>query len=167
MIKKISLMAASVVAIASTSAAAQTADASLGTNQANVLITAVVENSCVALATPIDFGVITSVGSQELNKSGALMVTCTPGANYSVSLGDGLNFGNGTRKMLDPVLNNTIPYALRISDAGGTGTLLDTVTGVIGTGLLTTYPLTATIAQGTPSVPAGAYADIVTVTVNY
>ena len=139
----------------------------LPANQAEMLVTATVTNSCVVAATPMNFGVVDNLGSADITSNAEVVVLCTPGATYGVELDDGDNFADGSRKMLGAVGGDTIPYDLAFVDGGALGGLIETVSGVVGTGLNQTYNVQGTIPSSAGAVQADAYTDTVTVTVNF
>lgn len=139
----------------------------LPANQAEILVTATVLNSCVVTATPLNFGILDSLGSADINATADVVVLCTPGATYGVEMDDGDNFADGTRKMIGAVGGDTIPYDVAFVDGGGGGGLIATVTGVVATGLDETYTVQGTIPSTAGGVQADAYTDTVTVTVNF
>jgi len=147
--RKTILAVAGVAAFAASPAFAQTDDMA-------VLLTT--EDFCTVAASDLDFGSSGQVGTSNVDGSAGITVTCNPGANWTVTLDNGLNFGT-TRNMNGP--GGNVPYGLFADSAYASAFSSDTG---IGSGSTTVYgriPSTAT------PVSAGDYADTVTVTVSY
>ena len=135
-------------------------------------VTATVLSSCVAVATPVIFGNYTGAA---VDSHGHITVTCTPDVSaYNVGLGSGAGSGATTsaRKMTNLLSADTLGYHL-FRDAARTqnwgeiaadwqpSSAATSTAGTIKT--FTVYGrLTAEQQAG-----IGAYADIITVTVNY
>jgi spore coat protein U-like protein len=135
----------------------------------NLTVTITITNQCTAASTtPVNFG---SHGflSADVDNTGTITVTCTPGATYTVGLNAGTSSGatTTTRKMSGP--GTAIDYQLfretgRTSNWGNTiGT--DTVAGT-GDGTAQTLTVFGRVpAQATPI--AGTYNDTVQVSIDY
>lgn len=129
-------------------------------------VTLTVEAQCSVVANPLDFG--TANFASDLDGATTLAVTCTDDAAYTVSLdaGDGVGATTAVRKLTSG--SNTVNYAL-YKDAGRTEVFGasggDTLAGT-GTGAAQTVNVYGRVPSG-QSVPAGSYADTVTVTLTY
>ncbi len=140
------------------SALAATADA---TFQVSINIT----STCSVAAQDLDFGSHPSTATN-VNADGELEITCTPGTDYTVALDAGANGGGdvNSRRMTNGT--GFVPYQL-YSDPGRTtvwGDVSGTVSGT-GNGAAQTLPVYGRVPDA--NFPAGAYADLVTVTVTY
>lgn len=152
---------AAAMALASTSAFAQDASSDLR-------IEASIENSCVIDANDVS-GVVLNGTSVSFEVTTSVQVLCNAGTAYSVSPGDGLNFGASAmpnRRALSDGEGNFIPYAL-YQESGFTewGTDGLAITGV-GTGQREGHPFTIRFFQ-LSRAPGGTYTDTVVQTVTY
>ena len=132
-------------------------------------VTATVVPMCEVRASDLNFGQYSAQATAQLNADTALTVMCTPQTSYDVGLTEGTSPGAtvNQRKMVSG--SNTLNYQL-YRDSGRTqvwgntkGT--DMVAGV-GTGL----DQNLTVFGGVPaqqSIPAGSYADTITVRIYY
>ncbi|WP_299313633.1 spore coat U domain-containing protein, partial [uncultured Halomonas sp.] len=119
--------------------------------------------------TDMDFG---TVGLLNINHEATSMisVTCTSGAEYDLSLNEGVNADGTTRRMVDSGGTNYVSYRL-YSNSGhttlwGDGTFGDAVTDT-GNGeeqQITVYGRVEADDNAT-TPPAGSYSDTVTVEV--
>ena len=115
-------------------------------------------------ATELDFGSIASTATNTATTA-RLQVTCTNGTSYKVALDLGHHADNGTRRMISG--SNYLPYHLYRS--GGTSEpwtdqLGQTYSG-IGSGAVQEITVYGVVPSA--NVPAGAYADTVTATLEY
>lgn len=154
-------------AIIGTSAAAT---AHAGTVQTTMPVTALNISSCAVVALPLAFGSLTQIGGTAVDSQTTVTVTCTPGVGYNVGLDDGAHAAGGTRQLQAVIGSSVIPYTI-YSDAARTtqwGTTIgsDTVarTATLLPAALTVY---GRIPANTPLATAGAYTDLVTVTVTF
>lgn len=132
-------------------------------------VSATVASSCAVTAQPLYFGAYDAAGTSNVDAYTSVTVLCTVGTTYNV----GLNAGGGTgatvttRKLTSG--SNTLNYTLyqdnNRSAVWGNTVGTNTVSGtyVIGQQPLTVY---GRIASG-QIVPAGTYADTITVTITY
>lgn len=167
--KKPSLVAVAVLALSMSGVVF--ADTSTATFQ--VLIT--IEKACSVTAgagSNIDFGTVNS-SATALSASSSIGVTCSKSTPYNLGLLPSNNSTTGAGVM-SPVIAgpDTVPYQLHSVSASGpvwgsTATPLAVGNGVagIGTGLVQSIPVFATVAG--VNVTPGAYADTVTVQVNF
>jgi spore coat protein U-like protein len=139
------------------------------TAQTTFQVKARVSAVCEVTATDLDFGTYTSnTGSSRLGTT-TLKATCTPNTTYNVGLNEGTSPGAtvNARKLVSGA--NNLNYQL-YSDASrsviwGNTTGTDTVTG-IGTGLAVDHTVYGSVAAK-QVVPAGDYADTITVRLYY
>lgn len=132
-------------------------------------VTITIINLCIAASTtPVAFGSHGFLTSQ-IDNTGTISVTCTPGASYTVGLNAGTSVGatTTTRKMSGP--GTAISYQL-FRETGrttnwGNNTGTDTVAG---TGDGTSQSLTVFGRVPVQTTPiAGSYSDTVQVAIEY
>jgi spore coat protein U-like protein len=151
--------------VAAAPAAAQTATAPLA-------VSATVTANCTASTTAVAFGNVDVTSGAAVNGTGGLAVVCTSGTSWSASANAGTGTGASlaSRKMANGA--NLLNYVLYTDSArtsvwgdgvGGTTTLFSGV----GSGAEQANTIYASVPTGQTSLPAGSYADTVTVTVTY
>jgi spore coat protein U-like protein len=132
-------------------------------------VTARVDAVCAVTATDLAFGTYTSQAGTPLQGTTLLRATCTPGTTYNVGLNEGTSSGAtvNQRKMASGA--NSLNYQLYSDSARstiwGNTTGTDTVTGA-GTGLAVDHTVFGAVPAA-QLVPAGDYADTITVRVYY
>ena len=153
--------------LATSALIAPLANAATATSTLNVSLT--ITDSCIVSTTPVAFGT-QGVLASAVDATGTVVVTCTNGTANTVSLDAGGGSGATTtaRKLTGPAAA-VVGYAL-YRDAGRTqlwGNTIGTDTAAgTGTGSAQTLTVYGRVpAQSTPA--AGAYADVVNVTVTY
>ena len=124
---------------------------------------------CEITANDLDFGAYTAQGATPLQATTLLRATCTPQTTYNVGLNEGTSPGAtvNARKMVSGA--NVLNYQL-YSDASrttiwGNTTGTDTVTGT-GTGLAVDHTVYGQVPAA-QVIPAGDYADTITVRIYY
>ena len=146
------------------------AAASASTVGTTMPVTAVTVNACAVVATGLVFGTLNQISGTANDSQSTITVTCTPGTSYDVGLDNGAHAAGGVRYMTPAVGSGTIPYALYTSAARMTGwgntVGTDTVNHTAGV-LPTTLTVYGRVPAGAPPVAAGAYADLVPVTVTF
>jgi len=132
-------------------------------------VTAKVEAVCEVSASDLAFGSYTSQAGTQLQGTTQLRTTCTPGSTYNVGLNEGTTSGATVNQRKMASGSNALNYQLyrdaARSQVWGNTPGTDTETGV-GTGL----PQDRTVYGAVPAaqvVPAGEYADTVTVRVYF
>lgn len=133
-------------------------------------VTATVQPSCTVSATALAFGTYNPLSASPLDGTSTITVNCTTGTTYTVGLNAG-TAGGATVTTRQMVLNaNTLNYTL-YRDSGRTNNWGNTPgTDTPASATATTSAAALTVYGRIPAlqnVPAGAYADTVTVTVNY
>jgi spore coat protein U-like protein len=124
---------------------------------------------CVVSASDLDFGAYSSQSGTALTGTTMLQATCTPSTTYNIALNKGTTAGGTINQRKLASGSNTLNYQLysnaaRTSIWGETvGT--DTVTGS-GTGLQQNHTVYGSVPAA-QLVPAGSYADTITVTIIY
>jgi spore coat protein U-like protein len=116
------------------------------------------------------FGTLNQLGGTASDSQTNVTVTCTPGVSYNVGLDMGANAMGGVRRMAAALGGEAVPYALYTNASRTTawGNTVGTNT-VAGTASLLPSTLTVYGRVGGDAglVPAGVYADLVTVTVTF
>ncbi|WP_395390966.1 spore coat U domain-containing protein [Novosphingobium sp. BL-8A] len=144
--------------------------AQAATTTTTMAVTATVQPSCTVSATALAFGNYNPLSATPLDGTSTITVNCTTGSTYTVGLNAGATSGATvtTRQML--LSSNALNYTL-YRDSGRTnnwGNTPGTDTPALATA--TTSPASITVYGRIPAlqnVPAGSYADTVTVSVNY
>ncbi len=152
-------------ALAATPATAATTTSSLSVN-------ATVTANCSVSTTAVSFGNVNVLSGSNADATGGLSVTCTSGTAWTATADAGAGTGASlaTRKMTSG--SNLLNYALytestRTTLWGDGGIVVaGTFTGT-GNGSAQASTIYARVPSGQTSVPAGSYADTVTVTVTY
>ncbi len=162
--RHLSPLIATMVLMWSSAALAQTTDTF------NVTIT--LQDACELSTAPtdLDFGTVNLL-NQDYDAASAVYVTCTEGAAYALSLDAGDHADGTSRRMENS--GNFVSYRL-YSDGGrttlwGDGTTFGSTAAGTGNGAEQTVDVFGRVANAdnTSTPPAGAYSDIVTVTVTF
>lgn len=130
-------------------------------------VTALVADTCTISATPLAFATLSASTVTNEVAPAVISVICTSAkTGATITLGGGLNENSGQRRMIDAT-TNYVPYNVFSDAAHGSGVAVD---GAIYSGNLTAIVPTLVnvygqVPQG--SYAFGAYADAVTVTLNY
>ena len=156
-------------------AAAQTATTNLG-------VSATVIKNCLVQATPVAFANYDPlITTGNIDATGTVRIRCTRGTTItSVALGNGTSTVVGTRSMAGPGTERLLYELFKPSAAtagaacnytgasvwGDSGTGLFNPSGAAPTNLFRDYNVCGRLALN-QDVPAGSYADTVTVTVNF
>lgn len=133
-------------------------------------VSATVQTACILSTTSLAFGNYDPTSSTDTDATATLTITCTTGTSFTVGLNAGTTAGTTvtTRKMANGA--NRLSYALysnsgRTTNWGNTsGT--DTPAAITATSSASTMTVYGRVTA-LQNVPAGAYSDTVTVTVNY
>jgi spore coat protein U-like protein len=137
---------------------------------ATMPVTALTVETCAVVALPMAFGTLNQLGGTASDSQTNVTVTCTPGVSYNVGLDMGANAMGGVRRMAAALGGEAVPYALYTNASRTTawGNTVGTNT-VAGTASLLPSTLTVYGRVGGDAglVPAGVYADLVTVTVTF
>ncbi len=133
-------------------------------------VTATVLNVCTVAALPLAFGNYDPTSSTATDGTSTISVLCTLSQAYNLRLSQGVN-GSGVtaRKVIRTSGTELLPYTLYRDSSRtlnwGITDATDTL-DVTGTGVAQVHTVYGRIPALT-AVPAGAYTDTVTVTVNY
>jgi spore coat protein U-like protein len=170
--RKYSIAPIAPIAAAVLLAFAGSADAATKTDTFKV--NANVQANCIVSATNLNFG--NYRGIADLNGTSDVVVRCTNGSDYTLTLSEGSSLDFATRLMSDTVSGGTLQYNLYTdtghTDIWGNGTDSSTVTGT-GAGMASGSAVTHTVYGLLPdnatnqAAPAGSYSDTITVTVEY
>ena len=153
-------------AVAIATFAAQPAFAQTATD--NLAVSATVTENCIISTSAIAFGNVDVTSGANVDGTGGLSVTCTSGTTWAATADAGAGTGatNSVRKMESGL--NLLNYALYTNSGRttlwGDGTDGAAVTGT-GTGSAQASTIYGRVPSGQSSLPAGAYADTVVVTV--
>lgn len=134
-------------------------------------VSATVTANCVVSTSPIAFGNVDVTTNSNTDATGSISVTCTNGTSWvaSADAGSGDGADLAVRKMTSGA--NLLSYAL-YTDSNRTSLWGDGVesTATIaanGSGVAQSRTIYGRVLSGQTGVPAGSYADTVTVTVAY
>lgn len=161
---------AAVAAVVAASAVASPAFAA--TTTSSLSASATVTANCTASTTAVAFGSVNVISGSNVDGTGGLSVTCTSGTAWAASAnaGSGTGASLATRKMANGT--NMLNYVLYTDSArttvwgDGVGGTTATISGT-GSGAAQASTIYARVPSGQTSLPAGSYADTVTVTVTY
>lgn len=162
----ITIAGAAALAALSAPAAAQ-----LATANSTLPVTALVTANCTLSTTPLAFGNVDTTNGADHDANASLIVLCTNGISWTASAGVGAGSGAsyGSRRMAsgaNQLAYNIFTSAARTTVFGdGTGSTA-TIAGT-GSGVPQTVSVYGRVGGGQTSVPIGAYADTVAVTVTY
>jgi spore coat protein U-like protein len=142
-----------------------------GTASSTMSVTATVTANCTVSTTALAFGNVNTISGSNIDSTGSLSITCTNGtawaASAGVGSGSGASFAN--RKMTAGA--NLLSYNIYTTAARtvvwGDGTSSTATIPGTGTGNAQSVTVYGRVGSGQTSVPAGAYADTVSVTVTY
>ncbi|HEV8269448.1 MAG TPA: spore coat U domain-containing protein, partial [Thermoanaerobaculia bacterium] len=139
----------------SLAAALVVAPAAFAATTADINVSANVDNACSITGGNLAFGLYTWEADKD--QSMDLTVKCTTGADYDVTLGDGLQPASGQRKMSDGT--NFLNYGLFSDTPGGTAWNAAAFVSATGNGGNQTHSVYGRIPAGQSTVPASAGAD--------
>ncbi len=133
-------------------------------------VTVTVAAVCDVIAAPLDFGVYDGA---PVNASADIEVTCNDGVAYQIGLDAGLH-SDGANRFLSDGNGHMIPYVLvdpatgqPWGDAGVGDTFPAPPVSATGTGAPQVFTVDGMIDAAAGPVHSGAYADTVTVTINF
>ena len=162
----------SAVLTATLLAAAGAAPALAADTGSTLGVSATVTENCVVSTTPVAFGNVDVTTGAAVEATGGISVTCTSGTGWSAAadVGSGTNATLASRKMASGT--DLLNYGL-YTDSGrtslwgdGVGGSTATIDGT-GTGSAQAHTIYGRIFASQAALPAGSYADTVTVTVTY
>jgi spore coat protein U-like protein len=139
--------------------------ASASTTSATMAVSAVVEQSCNLDVRPMRFALRSDGPGADADSS--LALACTPSTSFVISIDDGQHRSAGVRRMAGEG-GNFLAYEL-YSDAARTrrwgGGLAESVSGQIVGAQPAVLPIYGRVVAA--QLVAGAYSDVVTVTVDF
>ena len=152
-------------------AAALATPAVAGTTSSNLSVSANVNANCTVSTTALDFGGIDTLSASPVDGTGGISVTCTSGTAWTAAadIGSGSGASFASRRM--SAGGNTLSYTI-YTDAGrttvwGDGSGSTGTVGNTGSGAAQNVTVYGRVPAGQTSVPAGSYADTVSVTITY
>jgi spore coat protein U-like protein len=142
-----------------------------GTASSTMSVTATVTANCTVSTTALAFGNVNTISGSNVDSTGSLSIVCTNGTAWAASAGIGAGSGASyaNRKLTSGA--NLLNYNIYTTTgrtivwgdgSGGTQTIPGT-----GTGTTQSVTVYGRVNSGQTSVPVGAYADTVAVTVTY
>lgn len=150
-------------------AAGSSAASAQGSASATMAVSVEITSNCTVAAEPLAFGAVSAADAPSTGATASIEVACGGEVPFTVSLDDGQNYGDGTRRAIDPATGEYLAYEIysdpartRRWGALGAETVVD-VTGADGTVRLTAYGA----ITGDGKLAAGSYGDLVTVTTNF
>ena len=140
------------------------------TTSTTLNVSATVTANCTVTSSPIAFGSVNPLGGN-VDATGGITVTCTNGTAWSADAGVGAGAGATfvARRMTSGA--NLLNYNI-YTDAGrttvwGDGSGSTATIANTGTGIAQAVTVYGRVPSGQVTVPPGAYADTVAVTVTY
>jgi spore coat protein U-like protein len=134
-------------------------------------VTATVTANCTVSTTALAFGNVNTISGSNVDSTGSLSITCTNGtawaASAGVGSGSGASYANRRMTAGANLLNYNIYTTAARTTVWGDGTSSTATIGGSGTGGAQSVTVYGRVGSGQTSVPAGAYADTVAVTVTY
>ena len=147
------------------------APASAATTSTNLNVSATVTANCTVTSSPIAFGNVNPLSGANVDATGGITVTCTNGTAWSAAAGVGGGTGAtfASRKMTfgANLLDYTIYTDAARTSVWGDGTGTTATINNNGTGNAQAVTVYGRVPSGQVTVPPGAYADVVAVTVTY
>jgi len=152
------------VALGGVAVAAIAAQPALAADTAELGVSAAVTDVCNVTTSPVAFGNIDVTTAGNVDATGGFSVTCTSGLAWTAAAdaGNGTGASTAARKMMSGA--NLLNYAL-YTDSGRTTNFVS-ATGT-GSGSAQASTIYGRVPSGQTTVPAGSYADSVTVSLTY
>ena len=136
-------------------------------------VTAEVLPACSLQTRPMNFGTYDPAAGVEATASTSLEITCSTGAAFTVSVDAGRNATDGTclnprRKLAHDASGALIAYELYADAARLQPVGCDPSNDLegVGTGAIQALPLYGVLSAG-QAIAAGAYSDVISVTLNF
>jgi spore coat protein U-like protein len=141
------------------------------TASSTMSVTATVTANCTVSTTALAFGNVDTTSGSNVDSTGSLSIRCTNGtawaASAGVGSGSGASFANRRMTAGANLLNYNIYTTAARTVVWGDGTSSTATIPGTGTGNAQSVTVYGRVASGQTSVPAGAYADTISVTVTY
>jgi spore coat protein U-like protein len=145
--------------------------AAASTATSTMSVTATVTANCTVSTTALAFGSVNTISGSNIDSTGGINVTCTNGTAWSaaagVGSGSGASYANRRMTAGANLLNYNIYTTNARTTVWGDGTSGTSPIAGTGTGAVQAVTVYGRVASGQTGVPAGSYADTVTVTVTY
>jgi len=138
---------------------------------ANLNVSATVTQNCTVSTTALGFGNVNTLSASNVDGTGGLSVTCTSGTGWTASADAGSGSGATFASRRMTAGSDLLSYSLYTDaarstvwgdGAGSTGTFTGT-----GSGSGQAVTVYGRVPSGQTSAPAGAYSDVVAVTITY
>ena len=141
------------------------------TASSTMSVTATVTANCTISTSALAFGNVNTIAGSNFDSTGGLSIRCTNGTPWSaaagVGSGSGASYANRRMTSGANLLNYNIYTAAARTIVWGNGTAGTSPIAGTGTGAVQAVTVYGRVGSGQTSVPAGAYADTVAVTVTY
>ena len=141
------------------------------TASSTMSVTATVTANCTVSTSALAFGNVNTISGANVDGTGGLSITCTNGTAWSaaagVGAGSGASYANRRMTSGANLLNYNIYTSAARTTVWGNGTSGTSAIAGTGSGTLQSVTVYGRVGSGQTSVPAGAYADTVAVTVTY
>ncbi len=163
--------AGAVAAATALAALAAPGPALAATASSTMSVTATVTANCTVSTSALAFGSVNTISGSNVDSTGGLSITCTNGTAWSaaagVGAGSGASYANRRMTSGANLLNYNIYTTAARTTVWGNGTAGTSAIAGTGSGTLQSVTVYGRVGSGQTSVPAGAYADTVAVTVTY
>ncbi len=106
----------------------------------NLTVNLVISSSCAVAPSTIDFGPQSAVTNSVANAQSSILVTCSNGTPYSVTLGQGLHTIGLKNRVMAGTGGNSLPYDLYTDTPGGTSWSGGTAITRTGSGVAKFHP---------------------------
>lgn len=141
------------------------------TASSTMSVTATVTANCTVSTTALAFGNVNTLSGSNVDSTGGLSIRCTNGTAWSASSGVGSGSGASYASRRMTLGANLLTYNIYTTATRtivwGNGTAGTQAIAGTGTGVAQAVTVYGRVGLGQTSVPAGAYADTVAVTVTY
>lgn len=138
---------------------------------ATLIVGAEVTEACMITATTMAFPITSPGGGGNATASADIILHCSPGVDYDVSMDNGMHSQGQTRRMFDPVLGTYLPYEIysnsKMTSQWGSRAGINTVSGRSGRNGDIFLKAYGKIKSTTQTARSGKYSDYVVVTVNF
>ena len=145
--------------------------ASAATTSTTLNVSATVTANCTVSSSAVAFGNVNPLSGSNVDATGGITVTCTNGTAWTAAAGVGSGTGAtfASRKMSSGgnLLNYTLYTDAARTTVWGDGTGSTGQFSNTGSGLAQAVTVYGRVPSGQTTVPPGAYADTVSVTVTY
>jgi spore coat protein U-like protein len=145
--------------------------ASAATTSTTLNVSATVTANCTVSSSAVAFGSVNPLSGSNVDATGGITVTCTNGTGWTAAAGVGSGTGAtfASRKMTAGanLLNYTLYTDAARTTVWGDGTGATGQFSNTGSGVAQAVTVYGRVPSGQVTVPPGAYADTVSVTVTY